>query len=127
MEDALSDEESVTASFLVESPQALTAEGTYDFVDMAITVNGETTRISSAAGSFRLLANGLYQMTMTYHFDKPLQLQADNQIYLQISGLVKNIQEVISMTEAAFDLSAQPEGLNGGSRYINLDHSTPQE
>ncbi|MDK6729628.1 hypothetical protein, partial [Aerococcus urinae] len=77
----------------------------------AIADNGETTRIRSAAGSSRLLANGLYQMTMTYRFDKPLQLQADNQIYLQISGLVKNIQEVISMTDAAFDLSGRPEDL----------------
>ncbi|OFT40611.1 hypothetical protein [Aerococcus sp. HMSC06H08] len=127
LEDALLDEESVTASFLVESPQALTVEDTYDFVGMAIAVNGETTRISSAAGSSRLLPNGLYQMTMTYRFDKPLQLQADNQIYLQISGLVKNIQEVISMTDAAFDLSGRPEDLNGGSRYINLDHSAPKD
>ncbi|WP_195852971.1 hypothetical protein [Aerococcus sanguinicola] len=121
LEDALLDENSVTASFLVESPESLSPQDFYDFVGMAIAVNGKTTRISSAAGSARLLDNGIYQTTMTYNFDDPLELQANNQIYLQISGLMKNAKEVISMNDAAFDLSGRPEDLNGGSRYINPD------
>ncbi|MDK6233526.1 hypothetical protein QP110_04530 [Aerococcus sp. UMB10185] len=123
--DALLDENSVTASFLVESPEALSPQDFYDFVGMAIAVNGKTTRINSAAGSARLLDNGIYQTTMTYSFDEPVELQTNNQIYLQISGLMKNAKEVISMNDAAFDLSRRPEDLNGGSRYINPNKGAP--